>query len=265
MRSRFYLNNTLRSQHIPEPVTLVLELPRASLGHAPVPPALRIPLLKTPILPREVRPQHQRKQGIEEHEGRTDTHALDEVRLLTFGEDCSIRSQIIYHQRASTPPEDDLSKTGGEEEEEEPLTSRAQQWPSLADDIQQRDAGAALRVAALVINRPRQDVGNTREHASGRQEHGEIAHRHALARGEDDVPDASHEREPHEHRAALLGPVRDPGRRHADDEGHEIGRRAEPLGVDGREAQVLEDHREEHRQAAERNWWGKKASRVSSR
>lgn len=158
----------------------------------------------------EVGPQPQRQTSIEEHEGCADTHTR---RIIRRG------------SRRKRP--------------------RAQQRAALPYNIHDGDAGAAPRIAALVRQQPRQNIRNGREHAGGGQKHADVAHRDGAARREQHVAGAADQRQQCDDQAALLQAVGQPRRPQADEEGGEVGRRREPLGVDGGEAHARQHGGEE--------------------
>lgn len=121
-------------------------------------PRNRLGGLELAISPSKVRPERDGQQRIEEHEPRANRHALDIIRLFSNWEDtCS-------ENRATLP-----------------------------DEIEHRNADAALGVAALVVEHPGQDVGDGRKDAGRRKEDAQIAYADAFDGGEQNVPHASYD------------------------------------------------------------------------
>lgn len=88
---------------------------------------------------------------------------------------------------------------------------------------------------------PWEDISNRRENSSSGQEDAEIAYGHGCAGRKEDVSDCSNNREEGDHETSLLESIRDPSSCNCNDEGDEVWRCRETLGVDRGKTHVLED------------------------
>ena len=105
----------------------------------------------------------------------------------------------------------------------------------------------------MVVEDPRQDVGDGGEDAGGGEEDGEIAHTSGLYGCEDDIASTAHEGEEDNHKATLLGSVGDVGSENAEYEGEEVWWCSETLSVDVAVTHAGEDRRQKYGQGSKRD------------
>lgn len=172
--------------------------------------------LQPSILPNKPAPQPHRQHDIKKHEPSTNRHPAHILRPIPQGEH-----------------------------------ARPQQRPALPHHVQQRNRHAPLGVRPLVIQHPRQRVGNRGENPPRGEEHPRIPKPGIRRRREEEVPRPGYRGEDSNDDPALLGAVAEVGGGDADEECEEVGRRGQALRGDGGVAHLGEDCREEHGERGE--------------
>lgn len=92
---------------------------------------------------------------------------------------------------------------------------------------------------------PREDISDSGKDSGGGEEDAEITHPHGSAGRKENVADGSNGSQESNHKSSLLESIGDPGSSNDDEEREEVRRGRKTLCINGCEAHILEDGREE--------------------
>ena len=111
----------------------------------------------------------------------------------------------------------------------------------MSHDIDQDQPSPPPTIIPLIVQRPSQDIRDSRKHARRGEEDGKVADADRFYSSEDNVADCADEGGDDEDETALLGAVGDEGGDEGAEEGDEVRGCGEALGVDAAVAHLYED------------------------
>ena len=123
----------------------------------------------------------------------------------------------------------------------------------MTNSVQNNDRHSTSGIGTLIVQHPRQDVGNSGKDTSSSEEDTEVLGPDRVTRGKKDIADTTNNTHDNDSQAALLYPICNECGADGHQEGDEIRRRREALRIDGGEAHLLQDSRKEDGKRGEGN------------